>query len=156
MKSLWPRSSLISFAALVIVVHPVGAADWPQWRGPHRDGHSPETGLMKSFPPGGPKLVWTFEKAGVGYSAPAVVGGKVYCLGDDARESVIFALDLATGKQLWRTPFGSTYQENHGGGPRCTPAVDGDALYVMNPKGDFACLGTADGKVRWKTNLVSN
>src|SRR5262249_33248829 len=92
-----PRMSLLT-AGLLLSAGLASAADWPQWPGPHRDGHSPETGLMKSFPPGGPKLLWTFDKAGIGYSAPAVVGGKVYCLGDDARESVVFALDLATGK----------------------------------------------------------
>src|SRR5436190_1736732 len=127
-------------ASLLLSAGSAVAADWPQWRGPNRDGHAPDTGLLKAFPRGGPKLLWTFDKSGLGYSAPAVVGGRVYCLGDDARESVVFAVDLATGKQLWRTPFAAPYEDGHGNGPRCTPTVDGDALYVMSPHGEFACL----------------
>ncbi len=129
-------------------------ADWPQWRGPQRDGRSTETGLLKSFPAGGPKLLWTFDKAGTGFSSPAVVGDRLYSVGDDGSQEFVFALDAATGKQLWRQPFGATFEVDHGGGPRGTPTVDGDALYVLGPLGDLACLATADGKVRWKVNLV--
>jgi outer membrane protein assembly factor BamB len=145
------RLSLLA-AGLVLAAGLAPAADWTQWRGPGRTNRSPETGLLKSFPPGGPKLLWSIDRAGLGYSSVAVVGDRLYSLGDDTEEFV-FALDASTGKQLWRQPIGSPFPHDRGSGPRCTPTVDGDALYVLGANGDLACLETATGKIRWKTNL---
>ena len=80
-------------------------ADWPSWRGPDRDGHSPDTGLLKEWPDGGPKLLWTFEKAGTGYSCPAVVGGKIYFTGERDGGAEGICLD-ASGKALWSATIG--------------------------------------------------
>jgi hypothetical protein len=146
----------LRLTAIAVGLFAVGlapAADWPQWRGVHRDDHSPETGLLKSFPPGGPRLVWTFEQAGIGYSGYSVVGGRLYSIGDEGREEFVFAVDTTNGKELWRRSIGKSYSNGYGGGPRCTPTVDGDALYVLGANGDLACLAAADGKVRWATNL---
>ena len=79
------RISLLT-AAFALVSLTALAADWPQWRGPNRDGKSADTGLLKAWPKDGPKLLWTFDKAGVGYSGPAVVGDKLYILGADDPE----------------------------------------------------------------------
>jgi outer membrane protein assembly factor BamB len=140
-------------AGLFVVAGLAPAADWPQFRGPHRDGISSETGLLKSFPSGGPKLAWTFEQAGIGYSGFAVVGNRLYSMGDEGKEQFVFALDTATGKELWRQAIGSSYSNGYGGGPRCTPTVDGDALYVLGANGDFARLAATDGKVAWTVNV---
>ena len=151
------------FAGLFVAAGLAPAADWPQWRGLHRDDISPETGLMKSFPSGGPPLAWKSTEAGLGYSGVAIVGGTVYGFGstEDAEGEFVFALDSASGTQKWRSPIKnaqklSGFLNQWGGGPRCTPTVDGDRLYVLGSQGDLACLETADGKVVWQTNLVKD
>src|SRR6188508_3751606 len=75
--------------------------DWPQWRGPNRDDVSKETGLLKSWPQGGPKKLWSYENAGNGYSGPAIAGGKLFTLGTRENAEVLIALDANTGKELW-------------------------------------------------------
>src|SRR3954454_8914772 len=79
--------------------------DWPQWRGPNRDDVSKETGLLKSWPEGGPKRVWLYEKGGSGYSGPAIAGGKLFTLGTRESSEVLLALDANTGKELWTAPL---------------------------------------------------
>jgi len=148
------RLTLIAAGLVAAGLSP--AADWPQWRGPHRDGVSPETGLMKAFPAGGPKLLWTSKDAGLGYSAVAVVGDRLYSWGDDDTEEFVFALDVKTGKRVWRQKVGTPYSNGWGGGPRCTPTVDGDRLYVLGPKGDLSCLETAGGRIVWQKSLTKD
>ncbi|NNE93066.1 MAG: PQQ-binding-like beta-propeller repeat protein [Verrucomicrobiales bacterium] len=77
------------------------ADDWPQWRGVNRDAHSAETGLLKEWPEGGPKIKWQVETVGVGYSSVSVSDGKIYTMGDLAGIEHIIALDEKTGKKLW-------------------------------------------------------
>jgi len=139
------------------------AAEWPQWRGPDRTGVSSETGLMKSFPSEGPKLAWTFKDAGNGYSGVAVVDGTVFAAGSasDKGDEFVFALDAATGKERWRTPIQnaqrlSPYTSSYGGGPRCTPTIDGDRLYVLGSQGDLVCLETGSGKLVWQKSLTKD
>jgi outer membrane protein assembly factor BamB len=143
-------SALAAAPFLMLTAAP--AADWPQWRGPDRSGVSADTGLLKSWPQGGPKLLWSIDQAGHGYSGPAVVGDRLYSVGD-VTEEFVFALDVTTGKQLWRQAIGRPFANNRGGGSRCTPTVDGDVLYVLSPNGDLACLETATGQIRWQKNL---
>src|SRR3954465_1449344 len=80
--------------------------DWPQWRGPNRDDVSKETGLLKSWPEGGPKRVWLYEQGGSGYSGPAIAGGKLFTLGTRDNSEVLLALDANTGKELWSASLG--------------------------------------------------
>src|SRR5215475_13718644 len=96
------------------------AADWPQWRGPDRTGVSKETGLLKDWPKGGPKLLWTFTDAGAGWSGPAVIGSEF-----------LFALDLKTQQKLWSTGVAAEFTEQRGDGPRGTPTVAGDLLFAV-------------------------
>src|SRR5215469_5875096 len=96
-------------AALVFVLTIVVtsfAADWPQWQGPDRTNVSKETGLLKSWPESGPKLLWTFNKAGLGYSAPAIVGNHFYTMGARGESEFLIVLDVRTGKELWAKPIG--------------------------------------------------
>ncbi len=134
-------------------------ADWPSWRGPDRDGHSPDTGLLKEWPDGGPKLLWTFEKAGTGYSCPAVVGGKIYFTGERDGEAEVICLD-ASGKELWSAPIGDDagkgYNTGWGGGPRGAPTVSDGRLYAMSANGDLACIDISGGKVLWRKSLVKD
>ena len=149
MKTPFPLSAL----ALIALALPARADDWPQWRGPRRDDVSRETGLLKTWPGGGPTLLWTSEDAGIGYAGLAVVGDRVLTMGaDDGREFVL-ALDVTTGKKVWSTPFAPLFQQNRGDGPRATPTVDGDRVYAVGGQGELVCLEAAAGKIVWQKNL---
>ncbi len=129
------------------------AADWPRWRGANFDDQSRDTGLLKEWPAEGPKKVWRFDDTGLGYSGFAVVGDTLYTLG--ARDAVEYAiaLDVKTGKEKWSAQAGPLLINGFGNGPRSTPTVDGDKVYVMSGKGHLSCLNAADGKLVWKVTM---
>ncbi len=132
------------------------AADWPQWRGANRDDISGETGLLKKWPEAGPKKVWAFEDAGLGYSGFSIVGGTLYTMG--ARDAVeyVIAVDTTTGKEKWSVEAGALYTNGWGDGPRSTPTVDGDSVYAISGRGNLVCLKAADGKKVWEVSLVDD
>jgi outer membrane protein assembly factor BamB len=144
-------------ACLLAGAAPARAADWPQWQGPNRDNVSKDTGLLKTWPSGGPKLLWTYQNTGVGFSGPAVVGDRLYILGDRNGIEYILALDAKAGKEVWAAEVGPYLSngptEKYGIGPRSTPTVDGDAIYALGSQGTLVCVGTADGKPHWKVSL---
>jgi outer membrane protein assembly factor BamB len=129
-------------------------ADWPQWHGANRDNLSRETGLLKQWPSGGPKLLWTSRGLGSGYGSMAVKGSRIYLQGTKNGQSVVFALDRATGKPVWNAPLGRALDQDRGGGPRGTPTVDGEMLYALTENGDLACVNTQDAHVTWKRNIL--
>jgi outer membrane protein assembly factor BamB len=129
--------------------------DWPQWRGPNRDGLSLETGLLPSWPAGGPPLVWKATGLGAGYSTVTIDGGRMFTLGAARDVEYLIALDARTGKELWRTRLGRRYENNRGDGPRGAPTVDGARVYALGGSGDLASVEAATGKVIWHVNLLS-
>lgn len=133
------------------------ADDWPQWRGPQRNGISRETGLLQEWPKDGPKLAWQLKDIGSGYAAPAVAGGRIFVLGNEGLEDeFVQALAVADGKRLWRTRLGKVGNPNQQPkfpAARSTPTVDGDWVYALGSDGDLACLEAATGKVRWQKSL---
>jgi outer membrane protein assembly factor BamB len=131
----------------------VSAADWPQWRGPHRDDISADTGLLKHWPKGGPPLRWTYTNAGVGYSGPAIVGDRLYIMGGRGNTEFVIALSVSTGKQVWSTPIGECFRNPYGDGPRGTPTIDGQFLYALGGQGELVCLDTTSGRKVWHINL---
>ncbi|MBL8233153.1 MAG: PQQ-like beta-propeller repeat protein [Bryobacterales bacterium] len=130
------------------------ADDWPQWRGPNRDGISKETGLMTSWPAGGPKQVWKATGLSEGFSGIAVVKGRIYTLGQRADEQFVMAFDAATGKKVWETKAGRSFRERRGHGPRGTPTVEADRLWALSADGTLVCLEAATGKKIWEQNIV--
>jgi outer membrane protein assembly factor BamB len=134
------------------------AADWPHWQGPNRNRTSPETGLLTAWPAGGPRLVWTASGLGGGYGSMAVVGDRVYLQGARASNSVVMALNRADGKEVWSKSLGpieTRMRTNQGAGPRGTPTVDGNRLYVLSENGDLVCLQT-DGTAVWQRNILKD
>jgi len=130
------------------------AANWPQWRGPNRDGISKETGLLKQWPAEGPPLVWKATGAGRGYSSFSISNGKLYTMGLRGDREFVIAFDIATGKEAWATPHGSAFHNDRGDGPRGTPTIDGDRLYALGGNGDLSALDARTGKIIWSKNVL--
>lgn len=128
--------------------------DWPQWRGPNRDGVSPETGLLGSWPSTGPKKLWSVGELGNGYGSLAIAGDRIYVQGSHQSRSVVWALNRADGKTIWNAPLGDFLDQDRGPGPRGTPTVDGDRVYALSENGDLACLRAQDGAGVWHKNIL--
>ena len=131
------------------------AGDWPQWRGPNRDGVSTEKGLLDKWPEGGPELVWKAKGLGVGFSSVSVRDGMIYTMGDGKESSHVFCLDAKNGKILWTSKgvgkTGGNYK-----GTRCTPTLDGDRLYALGQFGDLVCLEASNGAEVWRRSLTED
>ncbi|MBX5494820.1 MAG: PQQ-like beta-propeller repeat protein [Bryobacteraceae bacterium] len=127
--------------------------DWPQWRGPLRNGISTDSGLMKSWPSNGPPVVWSVTGLGDGYGSVSMKGDRLYVQGTQGSESVLFCLSRNEGKRLWSTALGRKLAQDRGGGPRATPTIDGDRVYALTENGDLACVNAANGGIIWRRNL---
>ena len=147
------RVSLTAASLVVVLGTAASAADWPQWQGPDRTRVSKETGLLKEWPAAGPPVVWTATGLGSGYGSLAIAGDRVYLQGAIGRNSGVIALNRADGKVVWAKVVGSAQGNDKGGGPRGTPTVDGDRLYVLTENGDLACFGM-DGAILWQRNIL--
>src|SRR5688572_27259090 len=112
------------------------AGDWPQWRGPARDSHVPKGDAVPAKLPDDPKVIWKMN-IGEGFASPVVARGKVFYLDNQAEQEIVHAIDAATGKEIWKATLFSSHKDGFGIGPRCTPLVDGDVLYVQSCKGEF-------------------
>ncbi len=136
-----------------------GGGNWPGFRGPARDGVAPGVKLPGKWPDA-LRIVWK-APLGEGFSSPAVIGGprggldggRVFVLAQDGEEEAALCLDAASGKQLWRQGWRARFRSSYGGGPRATPAVDGDRVLFVGGTGEMACLATADGKVLWRRSF---
>jgi outer membrane protein assembly factor BamB len=141
--------------ALAVEAFAQSNATWPQWRGVNRDGISKETGLLKEWPAEGPPLVWKATGAGRGYSSFSVANGRLYTMGLRGDREFIVAFDVATGKEVWATPHGSAaFRNDRGDGPRGTPTIDGDRVYVLGGNGDLSVLEAKTGKILWSKNVL--
>ncbi len=129
-------------------------AEWFQWRGPHRDGVSGETGLLKQWPSAGPPQLWRAGGAGTGYSSFSSTGGRLYTLGARGDIEYVIALDAATGRKVWEVAHGRRFRNEQGDGPRGTPTVDGARVYAFGSSGDLSCLDAASGARIWSVNVV--
>lgn len=142
----------VTLLAVVFASAPAAAADWPGWRGPGRDGLSPERGLLQQWGPGGPPLAWQAEGLGSGFASVAVAGERIYTLGDKDGAQHVFALKREGGALLWKTRVGPVFVDTRGGA-RGTPVVDGERVYALGSGGDLVCLDAASGRVVWTKNL---
>jgi outer membrane protein assembly factor BamB len=153
------RTLILLIAGWPAAASAARADDWPQWRGVHRDGISKETGLLKSWPKDGPKLLWKITTIGGGYSTPTVVGERVYLMGDKKDQEYLMSLDAKTGKEVWCISVGKIGANPKGlnyPGPRSTPTVDGDLIYILGSDGDLVCVESCKGDIKWKKNLKTD
>lgn len=129
------------------------AADWPQWRGPRRDAVAQERGLLKAWPPTGPRLLWQMSGLGTGFSSPAITGNRLYTMGDielgGRKQQCILAIDLTTRKRVWAAPVGRPHED----GPRCTPTVAGGRVYAIGTEGFVVAVDAASGKELWRVHM---
>src|ERR1051325_1492136 len=149
-------TSALGFLAISATLS-ISANDWPQWRGPHRNGISEETGLLKQWPQEGVPLLWRATGIGLGYSTPAVVGDALYLLGNEGLDDeFVEALAVKDGKRIWSSRLGKVGNPNQKPkfpAARSTPTVEGNVLYALGSDGDLACLELKTGKVHWQKNL---
>ena len=130
------------------------AADWPGWRGPSRDGHSAVGGPALSGLPAEPRRVWRL-RIGDGLAAPVVAGSRVYYLDAQDTKETVHAINRETAEEAWRVTLDEGFRNGQTApGPRCTPLVDGDRIYVQSCRGELQCLGTSDGKLHWRVNFL--
>jgi len=167
MRPIHRATTVLLLAAACCLPGAARADDWPQWMGPGRDNVWREEGVLRSFPAGGPRVLWRTPVAG-GYAGAAVAGGRVFVTDyvtdadvkvanferkpSTGRERVL-CLDEATGRVLWKHEYPVTYTIAYPAGPRCTPTVHGDRVYTLGAEGDLFCLKVATGEVVWSRDL---
>ena len=162
-----PRITIVPHAGALLALlvaggrpSPLAAADWPTFRGADRTAVAPDTDLLEAWPEGGPALLWQSAGAGRGYASLAIVGDRIFTLGDglstapDADE-YLTCFDRATGKQLWMTKTGQPWTDGQESwqSSRSTPTVDGSFVYVLSPHGLLLACDAATGKERFRVDL---
>jgi len=150
MKHYTLIGTLLAAAALA------GADDWPRWRGPDATGHVPPGVAVPTTLPDKPKVLWRV-RVGFALGSPVVSGKRVFHLDNQRGKETVHAADAETGKTLWSATLDETFRDAHSApGPRSTPLVDGNRVYVLSCRGEFQCLNAADGKVIWRTSFVKD
>ena len=142
-----------TFLPLLLLAVAGPAADWPQFLGPQRNGISSETGLVDSWSAGGPKEIWRV-KGGVGMSGMAIRDGVVVTLVQRERKQFVMALNATSGEPIWQTAVAPEYRNSMGHGPRATPTISGDRVFVFTGEGILVSLERKSGKVNWSRELV--
>lgn len=129
------------------------AADWPQWRGPNRDGISAEKGWMSAWPAEGPKQLWKFS-VGTGYATVSVSNGRVYTIGNVNKIDTVYCLDANSGSVIWKHSYPCATESGGHPGPASTPTVDGNRVYTLSREGHLFCFDAGSGKVIWAKEIV--
>ncbi len=148
---------LAAASGLVLSLPAVQAADWPQWRGPERNGISSEKGLLAEWPKEGPRLNWQVKDLGAGYSTPSIVGDHIYLIANKGIEDEnALALSVNDGRVIWKQRLGRVGPNTKRmpyPGARSTPTADGDRLYALGSDGDLVCLDAKTGNIHWQKSL---
>jgi outer membrane protein assembly factor BamB len=138
--------------AFIIVSFSAISQNISQWRGPHRDGTYPETGLLKEWPAGGPGLLWSCSGIGKGYSSAVSDGRTIFVTGMKDSTDYLTSLNIK-GEILWQIPFGPSWNSSFPE-TRCTPTVENGKVYVLSGLGTISCINAADGVTDWKFNAA--
>ena len=151
------RRTFLATSAAAASAKTASALDWPQWRGPKRDGLSLETGLLSSWPSAGPKKLWSISNLGQGYGSLAIHGDRVYVQSRTSDgKSVLSVLNIANGAPVWTIPLGRGLDQDRGGGPRGTPSIDGDRVFAMTEDGELVCHLLKNGNPVWRKNILAD
>ncbi len=148
-------SKLLTTTILIVslMLTMASAEDWPRYMGPEMTGISNEDGLADTWPEAGPPILWQY-KIGEGYSACAIADGRCITMGQNAQAQFVVALDPKTGKELWKRSTSRAYDGRGYAGPRATPTIDGENVYVFDGTGTLMCLKAKDGSVVWQYNAL--
>ena len=153
------RNRVIAVVAWLIVSTNIGYSakkewgDWPQWRGPNRDGISPEKGLMTQWPHEGPRVIWRIP-LGEGYSGISISQGLAFTMYSRGHDEFVVALEADSGERVWRFRTDDMYTNSWGNGPRVTPTVEGDRLYTLSARSKLYALDARAGRLFWKHDLA--
>ncbi len=155
--ALRPLSVFLTLASAVSVLTSTSldAEDWPQFLGPRRDCTSTETGLLDRFPESGPTILWK-KVIGTGYSAPSAKDDRLVFHHRLGFEEIVECVDAATGREIWRFGYSSRYRDPYGynNGPRCSPLIAGDLVYLYGAEGILYCLDFKTGQEIWRRNTA--
>jgi outer membrane protein assembly factor BamB len=150
----WTAACLgLGLASFLSCAPDARADDWPQWRGPDRNGISKETGWLEAWPAEGPKKLWE-ANVGIGFSSFSVFKGRLYTMGNVAEQDNVLCFDAETGQLKWKHEYACSSRDPNGyHGTRCTPTVDGNNVYTLSRQGHFFCLDAATGQVVWSKDF---
>ncbi len=148
------NSARLAFLVAAVALWSVASngGDWPQFRGPNRDGISDETDLLTRWSEGVPDELWRVP-LGSGFSGLSVAGGRIFTMYGDGQDELAVGIDAATGKQLWRVRIDKLWKSRWGDGPRSTPTVDGEVVFALSSTGKLHALSTTDGSTLWFRDL---
>jgi len=151
MRDIRSASTAVALG-LAMALTPAAAADWPQFRGPGRDGISAETGLASDWGEQGPPVLWR-TVLGEGYSGMSVADGRLVTMAGRGADELVLAFDADSGEELWRYRIGDKWRDGQGNGPRSTPTIRGNVVYAVGAHGTLAALSASDGKELWAHDL---
>ena len=143
----------LTLLAVLLLSSVLSAADWPQFRGPTRDGHSMETGLLAAWPEGGPPLAWAAEGIGSGYSSPVVIGETVFITGDAGEDLLLSAFDRGSGRRLWQRRVDAAWRGPYPGA-RSTATVADGRLFLLSAQGRVLAMDPATGEEFWRVDIL--
>ncbi|MBK7215189.1 MAG: PQQ-like beta-propeller repeat protein [Bacteroidales bacterium] len=149
-----PIRSILPFVLILFLYSGIQAQTISQFRGPQRDGHYPETNLLKVWPADGPAKIWQVEGIGNGYSSPIVAGNKIYVTGEIDSIGYLSVFDTQ-GKFLWKKETGREWMENFTGS-RSTPTLVDNKLYICSSMGKVSCLDATSGTEVWTRDLITD
>jgi outer membrane protein assembly factor BamB len=131
--------------------------DWPSFLGPRRVSKSPETGILTVWPKDGPKIVWQRELE-IGYGIGSISKGRFFQFDRDGDNARLVCLNAETGAEIWKFEYATDYEDLYGydNGPRCSPVVDGDRVYIFGVEGMLHCLRVEDGTPIWKVDTTAD
>ena len=150
------NSRAVFLAAILAAGCGARASDWPQWRGPNRDGISAEADWSSQWPADGPKPLWR-ATVGIGCSSVSVVGDRVFTMGNQCVADTVWCCDAKTGLPVWKHTYANPLDaRNYEGGPGATPTVDGNFVFTLSRTGQLFCLDARTGKPVWSKHLVND
>ncbi|MDE0042669.1 MAG: PQQ-binding-like beta-propeller repeat protein, partial [Candidatus Poribacteria bacterium] len=156
MKLHYQLTLLITLFGVAVLLAGCGGAkaEWPQYQGLTRDNISHETGWQKNWAEDGPQVLWRIP-IGEGYSGISIVDGRIYTMLSEGEDEFAVCLDASDGTEIWRSRTDEKFHSGEGSGPRSTPAVDGDRVYVLSAKGKLYGLDAGSGEKVWGHDFVT-